>query len=164
MADELNQEPQNPLPEGDPNPGDTPPDGWFERMASVFSPVPATPAVGQGSMPESEEKTWGMFCHLTAFAAFLLPAFGQIIGPLVPWLIKREQSPFVDAQGKESLNFQITMTLFGLGTTALGFLVCFIWIVSFLLLVLFFVGVIKASMMANEGKFMAYPFTIRFIK
>jgi uncharacterized Tic20 family protein len=49
---------------------------------------------------------WAMFCHIAAFAFFIFP-FGNILGPLVIWLIKKETYPFVDEQGKESLNFQI---------------------------------------------------------
>lgn len=57
-----------------------------------------------------EERTWGMVCHLAALAGYLFP-FGNIIGPLIVWLIKKEEMPFVADQGKESLNFQITMAI-----------------------------------------------------
>src|SRR2546421_9700428 len=55
-----------------------------------------------------DARLWGMFCHLAAFGGFVIP-FGSIIGPLIVWSIKKDQFPFVDDQGKESLNFHITV-------------------------------------------------------
>jgi len=63
-------------------------------------------------MDESQEKTWGLFCHLSAFGLFVFPPFGNILGPLIIWLIKKDESPYVDKQGKESLNFQISFTIY----------------------------------------------------
>jgi uncharacterized Tic20 family protein len=60
--------------------------------------------------PSSEEKTLGMLCHLMAFCGYVIP-FGNLLGPLVIWLTKKDASPFVDDQGKESLNFQITVSI-----------------------------------------------------
>src|ERR1700744_3603228 len=56
----------------------------------------------------NESRTWGMLCHLSALA-MLIFSWGAIVGPLVVWLIKRNESSFVDDNGKESLNFQITI-------------------------------------------------------
>ena len=55
-----------------------------------------------------DERMWGMFCHLAALAGFIIP-FGNIIGPLIVWQIKKEEFPFVEDQGKESLKFQISI-------------------------------------------------------
>jgi hypothetical protein len=59
----------------------------------------------------SEERNWAMTCHLASFAGYVLP-LGNIIGPLVAWLMKRDEFPLVDDQGKEALNFQISMTIY----------------------------------------------------
>jgi uncharacterized protein len=56
------------------------------------------------------EKQWGMFAHLAAFAAFIIP-LGNVVGPLVVYLIKKDEYEFVNDQGKEVLNFQITWTI-----------------------------------------------------
>ncbi|MDD5458740.1 MAG: DUF4870 domain-containing protein, partial [Phycisphaerae bacterium] len=53
---------------------------------------------------------WAMFCHLGALAGYIIP-FGNILLPLVFWLMKKDQYPFTDNQGKEALNFQITVTI-----------------------------------------------------
>src|SRR5688572_10608492 len=62
-----------------------------------------------GPTPTPDDRTWGMLAHLAALAGFIVPVVGNIVGPLIVWLTKKEQQPFVDDQGKESLNFQITM-------------------------------------------------------
>lgn len=56
------------------------------------------------------EKNYAMLCHLVAFSGFIIP-FGSIIGPLVMWLIKKEESEFINYHGKESLNFQISIAI-----------------------------------------------------
>jgi uncharacterized protein len=58
----------------------------------------------------SDERQWAMFAHLAALAGFVIP-FGNLIGPLIVWQIKKNEMPFVDDQGKEALNFQITVCL-----------------------------------------------------
>ena len=120
----------------------------------------------QNGALQSEDRdsaTWSMFCHLTALSAFLGIPFGNIIGPLIIWLIKKDEFPMVDDQGRESLNFQISMTIY----TIVSFFLCFV-IIGFLLLpavlVVDLILVIIASVKANKGDIYRYPFTIRFIK
>jgi uncharacterized Tic20 family protein len=57
-----------------------------------------------------DERTWAMLCHLAALAGCLLP-LGNILGPLAIWLLKKNESSFIDEHGKAALNFQITITL-----------------------------------------------------
>src|SRR5687767_11747875 len=73
---------------------------------------------------EQQSRLWGMLCHLSALAGFVVPFFGCIIGPLVVWLIKKDEFPFVNDQGKESLNFQISMTIY----CAIAFIMSFVLI------------------------------------
>jgi len=113
-------------------------------------------------MAETQERTWGLIVHLSALAGFIVP-FGHIIGPLVIWLIKKDESPFVDDQGKESINFQISMTLYGVVAAVLILVVIGI----FLLIgigILDIVLVIVAAVKANAGEKFRYPLTIRFIR
>ncbi len=112
--------------------------------------------------PEKEERTWGMLCHLLALSTFIIP-LGSIIGPLIVWLIKRNEMPFVDDQGKESLNFQLT--LFLMFCISLILMLVFIGIFLAIFLAIYMViMVIVASIRANEGVMYRYPYTIRFIK
>ena len=63
-------------------------------------------------MARTRDETWALFCHLSAFAGLIGVGFGHVVGPLVVWLIGRDTSSLVDDQGKESLNFQLSMSLY----------------------------------------------------
>jgi len=107
-------------------------------------------------------RSWCVACHLSALAGFVFPAFGHILGPLIVWLIKRGDSPEIDAHGKEALNFQITMLIYSL----IAGVLCLVVIGFFLLAVLHILNVvfvIIAGIKAGEGQLYRYPFTIRLI-
>ena len=113
-------------------------------------------------VPTQDERTWGMLAHLTAFSGFLLP-LGSVIAPLIVWLVKRDQSEFVADQGKEALNFNLSVLLAGI---VCGILV---WIFIGILLgvALFFYWLamtIVAGIKASEGIRYRYPFALRLIK
>lgn len=109
-----------------------------------------------------QERNWGMFCHLSALAGCIIP-FGNIIGPLIVYSSKRQEFDFVDDQGKESLNFQITMTI---ALLVAGFLVLIlvgiflVILVGLVSLIFTVVGAVKAA----EGEFYRYPFSYSFLK
>ncbi|RLU10704.1 orotate phosphoribosyltransferase [Pseudomonas prosekii] len=112
--------------------------------------------------PSQEARQWAMFCHLSALLGIWIP-FGTLIGPLILWQMKRESDPFIDAQGKEALNFQITVAI----AATISFFLILVVIGFFLLgliaiagLVLTIIGGVKA----NEGVPYRYPFTLRLIK
>lgn len=104
----------------------------------------------------------GMLCHLLALSGYFMP-FGHLVGPLVIWMMKREEMPFVETQGKESLNFQISITIYSIVAGISIFL-----LIGFILLpavmIFNFVCVILASIDATNGKPYRYPLCIRFIK
>jgi hypothetical protein len=113
------------------------------------------------TVPTQEERTWGMVAHLAALGFFIFP-FGNILGPLIVYLAKRDQSAFVAAHAKEALNFNITVLLGGL----LSFLLLLFFIgVLFGTLILMFwlVMTILAALKANEGLPYRYPFTLRLV-
>ncbi len=121
--------------------------------------APPSPPAG---IPTNEERTMAMLAHLLALAGYLIP-FGHIIGPLIIWLIKKDTSQFVNDQGKESLNFQITITILLIICVMLMFV-----IIGFFLLPLValysLVFVIVGGVKANGGERFRYPFAFRFIK
>jgi uncharacterized Tic20 family protein len=125
-----------------------------------------TPESTPQPKPEAElskdAKTWGMLCHLIALAGFVIP-FGNIIGPLVIWLIKKDEFPFVDDQGKESLNFQISMTIYFIVSIILIAIVIGILLIIALIIVEV-IFIIIATVKANSGEKYRYPLTIRLIK
>ena len=112
---------------------------------------------------EKQARNWGMLCHLSALAAFLGIPFGHLLGPLVVWLVKKNEYPFVDEQGKESLNFQISVTIYAMPLVILVFV-----LIGIPLLIALLIGdvifVIIAAVKASNGESYRYPLTIRFIK
>lgn len=110
----------------------------------------------------SNDNLWAGLCHATALVIYLGIPFGNIIGPLIVWLIKRNEIPLVDDQGKESLNFQISILIYAIISALLIFVV-----VGFFLLVslaLFHIVVtIYATIKASQGIAYRYPLCIRLI-
>ena len=109
-----------------------------------------------------DEKTWGMLAHLSTLVGLIVP-FGTIVGPLVVWLMKKDTMPFVADQGKEALNFNITvliaMIVGGILTLVLiGVLVMIVVGIAWLVLS------IIAALAANKGESYRYPFTLRLVK
>jgi uncharacterized protein len=112
---------------------------------------------------QSEARTWAMLTHLIALCGFIGVPFGHLIGPLIVWLVKKDQFPLVDDQGKESLNFQLSMTIYGIVAGILSFVVIGIPLLIALVLA-DIVLVIIASVAANQGQLYRYPITIKFLK
>jgi uncharacterized Tic20 family protein len=117
----------------------------------------------EGRAMAMSRNTWGMLCHLTALVMYVGVPLGNILGPLIVWLIKKDEFPFVDMQGKESLNFQISMTIYGLIAGALT-TVLIGWVFLAVLFIVNIFFIIRASLVANRGIPYRYPFTIRLIK
>ncbi|WP_210433582.1 DUF4870 domain-containing protein [Zobellella endophytica] len=111
--------------------------------------------------PGPDEKNWAMFCHLSVFAGFIIP-LGNIIAPLVLWLMKRRASGYVDHHGREVLNFQITLLLamvvcWLLALVLIGFVLMAVLGIAALILTI--VGIVKAS----RGEYYRYPFSLRLV-
>lgn len=119
------------------------------------------PTNASASGISANERQWAMFAHLSALAGVIIP-FGNLIGPLVIWLMKKETMPFVDQQGKESLNFQITVTI-AMMISAILIIVVIGFVLMFVIGIAALVLVIMAAIKANEGVAYRYPFTIRLI-
>ena len=125
-------------------------------------PAPAPAAAPDASGLSAEAKQWAMFAHLSALVGFLIP-FGSILGPLLIWQIKKAEFPFVDDQGKEALNFQITVAIAVIVCIVLMFVLIgmlLLPVVGLAALVLTIIGGIKA----NSGETYRYPMTLRLIK
>lgn len=127
------------------------------------APGPASGAdnASAADAPPKEERNLGMACHLLALAGLVLP-LGNIIGPLIMWLVKREESAFVNEQGKEALNFNITIAIAGL----VSFLLTFVVIGALLLPAVFIFWVVMtiiAAVKTSGGVHYRYPLTLRLI-
>jgi uncharacterized Tic20 family protein len=108
------------------------------------------------------ERNWAMLCHLSAFAGFFFP-FGAIIGPLICWLSKRDESAWVNINGKASLNFQLSILLYMFLAIPLFFIIIGFPIL-FVLLTLKVICIIIASVKAAKGEAFRYPLVIPFIQ
>ena len=110
-----------------------------------------------------------MLCHLSALAGFVIP-FGNILGPLLVWQIKKNEFPSVDIHGKAALNFQITVTIAALVGIAVAFLLSFFCVGYLLFPVVMLIGLaglifaIIAGIKANNGEDYKYPYSFELVK
>jgi uncharacterized Tic20 family protein len=126
------------------------------------SPPPVPPESAELVPLNADAKNFAMLCHLISLLG-PVTGVGHIIGPLVVWLWKRDEHPFIDEHGKESLNFQISMSIYILITFALW---CFLIGIPLTLLlgVADIVLAIIAGLKAANGEMYRYPMTFRFLK
>jgi len=109
-----------------------------------------------------EERNWAMLSHLLALVGYFAIPFGNIIAPLIIYLMKKDESPFVADQARESLNFQISLWIYALISGVLvlilvGFLLLgAIWVAGVVLTII-------ASVKAANGEGYRYPLTLRLI-
>lgn len=129
----------------------------MEAMETTYPPAAAgTPAI-------TNVRTWNALCHASALLGVFLHFPGHLLTPLVVWLVKRGDSPEIDAHGKEALNFQISMLIYNL-IAGVFCLVLIGFVFLAILWVLNAVFVIIAAIEASQGRFYRYPMTIRFIQ
>jgi len=115
-----------------------------------------SPEAPAGGPPSKEACTMAMLAHL-------LGIFTWFVGPLIIWLIKKDEDAFINDQGKEALNFQITV---GIIYVICGATSCFV-IPIFIMMgvgIAALVLAIMAAVKANDGVTYRYPFTLRLIK
>src|SRR5512137_1636318 len=88
---------------------------------------PPQPSAPVPSGNDSQARTWNMLCHLSALAGYIIP-FGNVLGPLLVWQIKKNEFPSVDEHGKAALNFQLTVLIAVFASVALAFALTFVCI------------------------------------
>ena len=134
-----------------------------EPQGQEGPPPAAEPLAPTDKEANRDARMWAMFSHLAGLAGLVIPAIGCVIGPLVVWLIKKEEFPFVEEQGKEALNFQISMFIYGVVAGLLCF-ACVGFVLAPLVGITDLVFLIIAAIKANDGQHYRYPLTIRLIK
>jgi hypothetical protein len=140
---------------------------------------PNVPDAGSASAapagtPSAEERQWAIFAHLSALLGGLVStgwggSVGFFIGPLIIWQLKKDAMPFVNDQGKEALNFAITVSLLCLALVLLTLLTLGVGILLTLPLMAVIgltatVLVVIAAIKANQGVAYRYPISLRLIK
>lgn len=162
-----------PKPAPAPSPAAEP--AWIPADPPQAAPPAWQPAPPPATAQPMDHRTYAMLLHLTALSVFLgIPGF---IGPLIMWLVRKDQSPFIDAHGREAVNLQISLVLYAVG----GFIVYVLLAIvtlgigALLLLPFVIVGIIAlvalgivlpiiAAVKANGGQPYRFPMTIRFIR
>jgi hypothetical protein len=135
---------------------------WTEHRQAP--PLPQQqPQAGDG-----DARTWAMAAHLSALAAMLVGF--AFLGPLIVYLVKKEEDPFVREQAAEALNFNLSWLIYAL-VGAIAFVITFFLFVGLALIPVFILGamawlvlVIMAGVKASKGEAFRYPLTIRFVQ
>lgn len=124
---------------------------------------PAVPA-------RDEARTWIVGCHLAALLGLVLPSFGALIGPLVVWLLKKADDPRIDANGREALNFQLSMLIYSwvlgtIGVVTMFILIGFLFLGAAILVGLFglIMSIVAAVKASNGEDHYRYPLTLRLL-
>jgi uncharacterized Tic20 family protein len=131
--------------------------------APASEPAPEAPPPEPAPQAQNV-KQWCMFVHLSALAGYVGIPFGWILGPLIIWLIKKDEIAEVNQHGKEALNFQISLSIYAIVALPLICLGGLGIIVLVALGIFDLVCIIIAAVKAADGQFFKYPITIRFIK
>ena len=123
---------------------------------SSSMPESPQPMPKEGPVTDNkDERMWASFCHLSGIV------FG-FLGPLVLWLIKKDQYPLVNDQGKEALNFQINILVYlVISVVLIAFCVGFVLLPAVVIYAV--VMAIIATIKANQGIQYRYPMTVRVI-
>ena len=118
---------------------------------------------GHASTSHTPTAWWmGGATHLASLLGYVVP-LGGLIGPAVVWFAGRDEHPFVDDQGREAINFRLTLWLCALVLIPLAFLIVgipLLWILAILDPILS----ILATLVAVQGRRWRYPFAIRFLE
>jgi len=132
-------------------------------------PPPPTRSAPTPGSAESQARTWNMLCHLSALAGFIIP-FGNMLGPLLVWQIKKNELPSTNIHGKAALNFQITVTLAALVGMAVAVVLSFFCVGFLLIPIVILIGLaglvfaIIAGIKANNGEDYKYPWSLELVK
>jgi uncharacterized Tic20 family protein len=132
---------------------------------------------------QSQERTWAMLCHLSALSGLVGVPMGQLIGPVIVWLVKKDEYETVDRHGRNVINFQLSVTLYSLaalvlvaalfgltwlgpGNEDLNLIVPLIAIAATLGLfwAISLICTVLAAIQAYNGDWFRYPFAIRFLR
>lgn len=136
-------------------------------MDPLNQPPPPPPPGSPGD--SNQARMWNMWCHLSALAGFVIP-FGNVLGPLLVWQIKKNEFPSVVEHGKAALNFQLTVLIVLLPITVL-MLLLIAFCIGFLLIpvgvIIWLAGLVFAviaGIKANNGEAYRYPWSLTLIK
>jgi uncharacterized Tic20 family protein len=120
-------------------------------------PAPPTPPSGP------DERQWKTFLHLSALIGLVLPTCGNIVGPLVIWLLKKQELPGLEAEGRKVLNFQISATIYMVVLSLIGFIACVFVFLPLAVFIWWLVYTILGAVKASNNESIEFPLTIKFL-
>ena len=135
-----------------------------QQQQAAYAPQAAAQAYG---VPDANARQWGMLAHLSALVGLVIGL--SFVGPLVVYLTKKEEHPFIADQAREALNFNLSFLLYEVVGFILTFILILVIIGILLIPVLIAIAIgwlvltIMAGLKANQGEAYRYPLTIRFI-
>lgn len=157
--------------------GEPPPVAGGSPFAGAWQDPQAAQVGPAAQLSDQDARLWSLFAHLGALSGLFFPILGNIGVPLVIWVLMRERSSFVEHHGKESLNFQISISIVLTGFTIamvlgvigtmflVGLLVMpFVMIGAFAVIAVTLAFVVLAAVRAQEGVWYRYPLSLRFIR
>ncbi|HIO91743.1 MAG TPA: DUF4870 domain-containing protein [Leucothrix mucor] len=109
------------------------------------------------------EKQWGALTHAAAILGIMLP-MALVLGPMIMWMVRRNDSAFIDAQGKEAVNFQLTILVTSFILVLLGGITKIFFALSAVVLAVGMIFSAIAAINIYKGKDYRYPFAVRLIK
>ncbi len=110
-----------------------------------------------------EEQNWAMYCHLSALVGFIIP-LGNVLGPLVIWLMKKDTMPQVEIHGKEAMNFQITVILAFIACLVLSVVLIGLFLMPVVAIAALVLTIMASIKISNGDLSYRYPFALRLIK
>jgi uncharacterized Tic20 family protein len=121
-------------------------------------------------VPDAEARKWAMFCHLGGLVSLFMPIpFANVVIPFIVWSAKKNEHPYIDIQGREALNFQITLAILVLGASAIVGVLWWIYIgrllvwVPYLVIIAQLGGTVVGAIRAYDGERFRYPLILRFV-
>lgn len=124
---------------------------------AVPEPTPPAP------QPSPDEKQWKVVLHLSALAGLVLPSCGNIVGPLIVWLIKKQDMPALDPEGRKVLNFQISATIYIIVSSLIGAFTCVLVFLPFAVVIWWLVYTIIGAVKASNNEPFQFPLTIKML-
>jgi uncharacterized Tic20 family protein len=131
-------------------------------MEYYQQPPPPPPGYDPRPVAGSEQNTWAMLSHLSTFLGFTAIPFANLLAPLVVWLMQKDTMPLVDDQGKEAINFQLSIMIYLFTCIPLAF-VLIGFVLAPIVIVFDVVATIIAAIKAQQGIAYRYPMSIRFV-
>lgn len=114
-----------------------------------------------GAEPQQNERDYAMFLHLSALSGFVIP-FGSLLGPVIMWIIKKDESAFIDAHGKRAIDFHISFLIVAIIGAVLT-MVCVGFIILLAAFIVWIIGIVQAVMAAKAGQLYRYPCSFAFL-